>query len=398
MQRRSRCTLSSWRRRWPLPRPPIRRRPPGSVTGALSASGDLTGVVRDSAGGQGLVGGDVVVSRDGRVVARSQTDPTGPIQNPQPSRRSVRRRGAARGLSSGRQPHRHRGGRGDGSARRSRAVRRTARGAGDDRARAGGGRYAHRQSGVQAEQLSRRSHADHVADPAAVHRRRRSRAHRRGPYPRPARRVHVLHRWRSGAARHLRQPERGVHTRCGERDLVSDRGLGRGVRKQERRDRRREHEGARRRAQRRCLDLRRVVRGQRANDRCEPEHRQARLVRLRDAAGDRHAAGAGDVRHAYGRADQLPQPRRGPVHLREASIPAHDERRRQSGPELVADPIRGARSIRRAEPSATITSRTSTASPTWGGGTSFPAAAAGRDQSCSWRRFIGGAVWPTPRE
>jgi hypothetical protein len=40
-------------------------------------AGDLTGVVRDSAGGQGLVGGDVIVSREGRIVARSQTDPTG---------------------------------------------------------------------------------------------------------------------------------------------------------------------------------------------------------------------------------------------------------------------------------------------------------------------------------
>jgi outer membrane cobalamin receptor len=44
--------------------------------GAPSA-GDLTGVVRDSASGQGLAGGDVIVSRDGRIVVRSQTDAAG---------------------------------------------------------------------------------------------------------------------------------------------------------------------------------------------------------------------------------------------------------------------------------------------------------------------------------
>jgi hypothetical protein len=40
-------------------------------------SGDLTGTVRDSASGQGLTGGDVIVSRDGRIIVRSQTDPAG---------------------------------------------------------------------------------------------------------------------------------------------------------------------------------------------------------------------------------------------------------------------------------------------------------------------------------
>jgi outer membrane cobalamin receptor len=44
--------------------------------GARSA-GDLTGVVRDSASGQGLAGSDVIVSRDGRIVVRSQTDAAG---------------------------------------------------------------------------------------------------------------------------------------------------------------------------------------------------------------------------------------------------------------------------------------------------------------------------------
>jgi outer membrane cobalamin receptor len=44
--------------------------------GAVSA-GDLTGVVRDSASGQGLAGGDVIVSHDGRIVVRSQTDAAG---------------------------------------------------------------------------------------------------------------------------------------------------------------------------------------------------------------------------------------------------------------------------------------------------------------------------------
>jgi outer membrane cobalamin receptor len=44
--------------------------------GARSA-GDLTGVVRDSASGQGLAGSDVIVARDGRIVVRSQTDAAG---------------------------------------------------------------------------------------------------------------------------------------------------------------------------------------------------------------------------------------------------------------------------------------------------------------------------------
>ena len=44
--------------------------------GAFNA-GDLTGVVRDSASGQGLAGGDVIVSRDSRIVVRSQTDAAG---------------------------------------------------------------------------------------------------------------------------------------------------------------------------------------------------------------------------------------------------------------------------------------------------------------------------------
>src|SRR4051794_31811311 len=49
---------------------------PGHL-GAFDFSGDLTGIVRDSASGQGLAGGDVIVSRDGRIVVRSQTDAAG---------------------------------------------------------------------------------------------------------------------------------------------------------------------------------------------------------------------------------------------------------------------------------------------------------------------------------
>jgi len=41
------------------------------------ASGDLTGTVRDSASSQPLAGAEVVVSRDGQVFVRSQTDPAG---------------------------------------------------------------------------------------------------------------------------------------------------------------------------------------------------------------------------------------------------------------------------------------------------------------------------------
>ncbi len=41
------------------------------------ASGDLTGTVRDSASGQPLAGAEVIVSRDGQVFVRSQTDPAG---------------------------------------------------------------------------------------------------------------------------------------------------------------------------------------------------------------------------------------------------------------------------------------------------------------------------------
>jgi outer membrane cobalamin receptor len=40
-------------------------------------SGDLAGVVRDSASGQGLAGSDVILSRDGRIVVRSQADAAG---------------------------------------------------------------------------------------------------------------------------------------------------------------------------------------------------------------------------------------------------------------------------------------------------------------------------------
>jgi outer membrane cobalamin receptor len=40
-------------------------------------SGDLTGVIRDSTSGQPLAGGDVVVFRDGQIVARTQTDVLG---------------------------------------------------------------------------------------------------------------------------------------------------------------------------------------------------------------------------------------------------------------------------------------------------------------------------------
>ena len=49
----------------------------GRVGPALPSAGDLTGVVRDSASGQGLAGSDVIVSRDSRIVVRSQTDAAG---------------------------------------------------------------------------------------------------------------------------------------------------------------------------------------------------------------------------------------------------------------------------------------------------------------------------------
>ena len=176
------------------------------------ASGDLTGIVRDSAGGQGLAGGDVIVSRDGRIIARSQTDPTGRFRihnlpdGPydvevrlvgfRPVVSHVTIEGSREtDVSVALAP----------SVAQLQELETTAPGA-------GGGRHAHRQSGVQAERLSRRPHTDHLSDRAAVHRGRRSRTHRRGPHPRPARRVHLLHRRRPGAARDLRQPERGLRS------------------------------------------------------------------------------------------------------------------------------------------------------------------------------------------
>jgi hypothetical protein len=52
---------------------------PARLTGPspFGAAGDLTGIVRDSASGQGLAGGDIIVSRDGRVVVRSHSDAAG---------------------------------------------------------------------------------------------------------------------------------------------------------------------------------------------------------------------------------------------------------------------------------------------------------------------------------
>ena len=52
---------------------------PARLTGPahFAAAGDLAGIVRDSASGQGLAGGDIIVSRDGRVVVRSQSDAAG---------------------------------------------------------------------------------------------------------------------------------------------------------------------------------------------------------------------------------------------------------------------------------------------------------------------------------
>jgi TonB dependent receptor/Carboxypeptidase regulatory-like domain len=44
---------------------------------APALSGDLSGTVRDSASGQALAGSDVIVSRGGRIVVRSQTDASG---------------------------------------------------------------------------------------------------------------------------------------------------------------------------------------------------------------------------------------------------------------------------------------------------------------------------------
>jgi outer membrane cobalamin receptor len=49
----------------------------GRVGPALPSAGDLSGIVRDSASGQGLAGSDVIVSRDSRVVVRSQSDAAG---------------------------------------------------------------------------------------------------------------------------------------------------------------------------------------------------------------------------------------------------------------------------------------------------------------------------------
>ena len=125
-----------------------------------AASGDLTGVVRDSAGGQGLVGGDVIVSRDGRIIARSQTDPSGRFRiHNLPDGPTTSKCGFLVFVRSSTTSPSKRV-QGDGRLRRARAVRRTTAGAGDDRPGAGGHRYPHREPGVQAEQLSRRSHAD----------------------------------------------------------------------------------------------------------------------------------------------------------------------------------------------------------------------------------------------
>src|SRR4051812_1397627 len=50
--------------------PVVPTNPPG-------ANGDITGVIRDSTSGQPLTGGDVLVLRNGQVVARTETDTYG---------------------------------------------------------------------------------------------------------------------------------------------------------------------------------------------------------------------------------------------------------------------------------------------------------------------------------
>jgi outer membrane cobalamin receptor len=50
---------------------------PSSYPARVAAAGDLTGIVRDSFSGQGLAGGDIIVSRDGRIIVRAQSDASG---------------------------------------------------------------------------------------------------------------------------------------------------------------------------------------------------------------------------------------------------------------------------------------------------------------------------------
>ncbi len=111
------------------------------------ASGDLTGVVRDSAGGQGLAGGDIIVSHDGRIIVRSQigSPPDGFRIHNLPDGPTTSKCGS---WVSDRSTNRVTIGGGQGSRTSTvaaRAVRRSPAGAGDHRAGTGGGRYADRQ-------------------------------------------------------------------------------------------------------------------------------------------------------------------------------------------------------------------------------------------------------------
>ena len=307
-----------------------------------AASGDLTGVVRDSAGGQGLVGGDVIVSRDGRIIARSQTDPTGRfrIHNLPDGPYDVEVR-----LVGFRPVVNHVTIEGDKETDVSVALA---------------------PSVAQLQELETTAPV-----PVAIDTRTGNQVFKQNNYHGAPTQTtsQIVQQSIAGAARaptgevHIRGQHAeytyyidgvpvppGISGSLNEvftPDVVNEISFQTGGWDAE--------YGNKNAA---IVDVNtRVPAGGLRGDASTYVGSFAGNGQTIDASQNIGKLGwfvsgtrqATDMRRepvmfdtAHRRPHQLPQPRRGPVHLRQASIPAHDERRRQSGPELVADPIRGA--------------------------------------------------------
>ena len=183
----------------------------------------------------------------------------------------------------------------------------------------------------------------------AVDRRSGARADRRGAHSRTARRIHVLHRRRPGAARNLRVDERAVRSADREPDQLPDRWLGRGIRWPERGGRERRDQDPLGRLPRQLQRIRRRLLGidgfgthwfERPVGHGQRQQWSVGLLPLRRAAIQRHAFGAGRHRSRHEADQQLPQRRHRLLRIRQAPVLAQLARRVHPRGKSLDDQVR----------------------------------------------------------
>ncbi|PYO76393.1 MAG: hypothetical protein DMD67_08685 [Gemmatimonadetes bacterium] len=269
-----------------------------TVGAGLRDDGDVGGSVADSATGTPLPGGQVRIVRDGNTIATASTDAFGRfvIHNLPAGAYSVEVRYLG-----------------------YRAETRDVSVAADEGLSLTNFRLVPLPINLSAVEV-RSAHQHHVPDPAAIDRGRGAGADRRSPYPRPARRVHLLRRRCAGPRGDFRKPERVVRPAGRESDRLPNGRLGRGVRQQERRHRQRHYAHPVGWIAPRRVRLRRLVFVEWAGAEREHERRQVRVLLFWSAARDGHAAGARGIRHRDPDGRELSQRRYRSLRLRQGAV------------------------------------------------------------------------------